>query len=347
MTWNDVTYEYGAAGTAAGLPVRINDGSGSLTLEYDAMGNVSKSVRVSSVPTSGIAFAFTHSFLYDSWGRMLQRTYPDGESVHYEYNRAGDLLRMYGEKNNHSRKYIDDIGYNKYGQRTRIDYGNGSYTEYAYDPLRRLTSLHSVDGTVNHRTMQLNEYTFDKLNNIVQVHNAASDIGGLGGVYTNTYSYDELNRLVEAHGTGTAGRQPCEFQMGGMRYSASGRLGLKHQIWNSATTGGTQGLEYGYPGNAPDDKPHAPRLVEDIDAGRIYGLEWDPAGNLIQVSVQGDDPAFQSRFLYWTEDNRLHTVADDHSYSYYAYDHTGQRTLKMAGNASLIDQNASSLASTA
>ena len=44
--------------------------------------------------------------------------------------------------------------------------------------------------------------------------------------------------------------------------------------------------------------------------------------------------------FFWTEDNRLHTVADDRSYSYYAYDHTGQRTLKMAGNASLIDQNA-------
>ena len=41
-----------------------------------------------------------------------------------------------------------------------------------------------------------------------------------------------------------------------------------------------------------------------------------------------------------SKDNRLHTVADDRSYSYYAYDHTGQRTLKMAGNASLIDQNA-------
>ena len=338
MSYNDIAYEYGTNGPATGRPVRITDGSGVLTLEYDALGNVSGSERVLGVPSMGYAFAFTHTFLHDSWGRMLRMTYPDGEQVEYHYNRAGNMTGMTGDKDGHTHRYINDIGYNKYGQRTHVDHGNGSYTKYSYDPLQRLDNLTCMDGSGS--LMQNISYTFDRVNNITTLHNAASDIGGLGGVYTNTYSYDELNRLVEAHGTGTAGRQPCEFQMGGMRYSASGRLGLKHQNWNSATTGGTQRLEYGYPGNAPDDKPHAPRLVEDIDAGRIYGLEWDPAGNLIQVSVQGDDPAFQSRFLYWTEDNRLHTVADDRSYSYYAYDHTGQRTLKMAGNASLIDQNA-------
>ena len=340
MSGNDVTYEYGTEGTSAGLPVRILDGSGVQTLEYDEMGNVSKSVRVMSIPGSGNAYAFTHTFSYDSWGRMHNMTYPDGEEVAYKYYSTGELQKMTGEKEGHSRMYIKMIDYDKYGQRTRIDYGNGSHTEYAYDPLQRLSFLRSVDGTANHRTMQHNEYTFDKLNNIVQVHNGASDIGGLGGIYTNTYGYDELNRLVEAHGSGTVDRQPREFHINEMRYSASGRLGLKHQNWYSATTDGTQRMEYGYPGNTPDDKPHAPRLIEDIDANKIYGLEWDAAGNLIQVSAQGDDPAFMSRFLYWTEDNRLFTVADDRSFSYYAYDYTGQRTLKMAGDASLIDLNA-------
>ena len=70
-----------------------------------------------------------------------------------------------------------------------------------------------------------------------------------------------------------------------------------------------------------------------------------------------------NRFLFWTEDeaaqserrasllafpsqssvgaaNRLYTVADERYYSYYAYDHTGQRTLKMTGDASTVDVNA-------
>ena len=38
--------------------------------------------------------------------------------------------------------------------------------------------------------------------------------------------------------------------------------------------------------------------------------------------------------------NRLYTVADERYYSYYAYDHTGQRTLKMTGDAWDVDQNA-------
>ena len=335
MSGNDVIYEYGTEGTATGLPVRINDGSGSLTLEYDAMGNVSKSVRVTSVPTSGIAFAFTHSFLYDSWGRMLQMTYPDGESVHYEYNRAGDLLRMYGEKNNHSRKYIDDIGYNKYGQRTYVDYGNGARTEYSYDPLRRLDRLRSRDA--HNRILQEIGYSYDRVSNITQTRNTASVIDGMGGAFENNYFYDGLDRLVHASGDSREGRA-VDYKLDEMRYSASGRVGSKIQWWSTEAGHGAQHLEYGYV--ASGEKPHAPRLIADHATDSRYGLQWDPAGNLIQVIAHGDAPAFAARFHYWTEDNRLHTVADDRSYSYYAYDHTGQRVLKLTGASDQLDINA-------
>ena len=335
MSGNDVIYEYGTEGTATGLPVRINDGSGVLTLEYDAMGNVSKSVRVSSVPTSGIAFAFTHSFLYDSWGRMLQMTYPDGESVHYEYNRAGDLLRMYGEKNNHSRIYIDDIGYNKYGQRTHVDYGNGARTEYSYDPLRRLDRLRSRDA--HNRILQEIGYSYDRVSNITQTRNTASVIDGMGGAFENNYVYDGLDRLVYAFGDSREGHA-VDYKLDEMRYSASGRVGSKIQWWSTEAGHGAQHLVYGYV--ASGEKPHAPRLIADHATDSRYGLQWDPAGNLIQVIAHGDAPAFAARFHYWTEDNRLHTVADDRSYSYYAYDHTGQRVLKLTGASDQLDINA-------
>ena len=335
MSGNDVIYEYGTEGTATGLPVRINDGSGSLTLEYDAMGNVSKSVRVTSVPTSGIAFAFTHSFLYDSWGRMLQMTYPDGERVHYEYNRAGDLLRMYGEKNNHSRIYIDDIGYNKYGQRTYVDYGNGARTEYSYDPLRRLDRLRSRDA--HNRILQEIGYSYDRVSNITQTRNTASVIDGMGGAFENNYVYDGLDRLVHASGDSREGHA-VDYKLDEMRYSASGRVGSKIQWWSTEAGHGAQHLEYGYV--ASGEKPHAPRLIADHATDSRYGLQWDPAGNLIQVIAHGDAPAFAARFHYWTEDNRLHTVADDRSYSYYAYDHTGQRVLKLTGASDQLDINA-------
>ena len=41
-----------------------------------------------------------------------------------------------------------------------------------------------------------------------------------------------------------------------------------------------------------------------------------------------------------TEDSRLHTVVDDRHHNYYAYDHTGERTLKVTGHSHQLDVNA-------
>lgn len=340
MAENNVTYKYGTVGSATGLPVHIVDGSGELTLDYDAMGNVSKSVRVLSVPAAACAYTFTHTFFYDSWGRMDTMTYPDGEKVTYHYNHAGDLRKMEGEKDGFPHLYINSISYNKYGQRTYIEYGNRSFTKYEYDSLQRLCYLESRDGNQPHQKMQQITYKFDKVGNITGLINDAPSNNGLGGTYLNTYEYDNLNRLIEAHGTGNVGGRTRKFNINTMQYSGSGMLGLKVQNWTSVTTNGDQIMRYGYLGDNPDYQPHAPRFIEDHAFNNMYNLEWDKAGNLIQVSAQGEHPAFSTRFLYWTEDNRLHTVADDRHYSYYAYDHTGQRTLKMTGDAYLLDQNA-------
>ncbi len=46
------------------------------------------------------------------------------------------------------------------------------------------------------------------------------------------------------------------------------------------------------------------------------------------------------RFLFWTEDSRMHAAVDDKHYSYYAYDHSGQRRLKLVGDNCSMDVNA-------
>ena len=334
---NNVTYHYTGSGRGAGQPDTVRDGSGVQTFEYDEMGRVSKSVRTLSVPTSGYAYTFTHTYEYDSWNRMLSLTYPDGERVHYTYNRAGDLLKMTGDKNGNQRMYINGIEYDKYGKRTKIIYGNNSHTEYTYDQLQRLVLLHSEDNLNN--VMQHNEYTFDKVGNITLLQNTANDIAGLGGEYTNHYTYDPLYRLVSAGGGGVAGGQPRDFSIEEMQYSASGRQGRKLVSWNSVSSHGMQHMEYGYANTG--DKPHAPRSIVNNATGGLYDLTWDDAGNLIRLSIQDEPEAdYTTRYLHWTEDNRLHTVADVRHYSYYAYDYSGERTLKMTGDASEVDQNA-------
>ena len=337
MTENNVTYSYGDVGRATGRPVRIVDGSGVQTFEYDALGNVSKSIRVLSVPASGYAYAFTHNFEYDSWGRIWSMTYPDGERVDYRYNHAGDLTLMTGDKWGNPRTYIADILYTKYGQRKRIDYGNGTHTEYAYDSLQRLAFLHSED--ISHNPMQHTEYSYNKVGNITGMANNAGGIGGMGGLYSNSYYYDPLGRLVASNGSGDIGGQPRDYAMEEMQYSPSGRIGTKHLLWQSVTTRGIQHMEYFYSNS--NDKPHAPRLIVNNATGGLYDLVWDGAGNLVRMAVR-NEPAvdYSNRILHWTEDNRLFAVADESHFSYYAYDHNGERTLKMTGDAATVDQNA-------
>ena len=337
MTENNVTYSYGDVGRATGRPVRIVDGSGVQTFEYDALGNVSKSIRVLSVPASGYAYAFTHNFEYDSWGRIWSMTYPDGERVDYRYNHAGDLTLMTGDKWGNPRTYIADILYTKYGQRKRIDYGNGTHTEYAYDSLQRLAFLHSED--ISHNPMQHTEYSYNKVGNITGLANNAGGIGGMGGLYSNSYYYDPLGRLVASNGSGDIGGQPRDYAIEEMQYSPSGRIGTKHLLWQSVTTRGIQHMEYFYSNS--NDKPHAPRLIVNNATGGLYDLVWDGAGNLVRMAVR-NEPAvdYSNRILHWTEDNRLFAVADESHFSYYAYDHNGERTLKMTGDAATVDQNA-------
>ena len=88
-------------------------------------------------------------------------------------------------------------------------------------------------------------------------------------------------------------------------------------------------------------QPHAVRRIYDSISGRLYDLRWDNAGNLGQISVCGERPLYDhGRFLFWTEDNRMHTSLDNKTYTYYVYDHSGERRLKMSGQNKVMDINA-------
>ena len=151
-------------------------------------------------------------------------------------------------------------------------------------------------------------------------------IGPLGGRYENYYKYDPLHRLTRAGGADQYGfEQAFELSPAGRPLSMSTNGKVKH---------------YAYGEHTP---PHAPQriMVEEGFRHTLHDLRWDPAGNLGQVSTLAHDRGdIQSRFLFWTEDSRLHTVVDDRHHSYYAYDHTGERTMKVTGHSHQLDVNA-------
>ena len=337
MNGNDVSYTYGTSGTSTGRLVRVVDGSGMCRYEYDALGNVIDEVRTIALPDNNDeVYNFRMAYKYDSWGRMLTMTYPDGEEITYTYQWGGDLYGMTGDKGGDFRVYVKGTFYNAFGQKEHVDYGNQTRAHYTYDALHRLSHLKSYDGSGT--LMQDVKYAFDNASNIIGISNGAGVVNTMGGDYDNSYKYDALHRLVGSYGNGIAGNYGME-----MLYSPSGRIVTKQSNVQSVSLSADAGMYYGYCDNY---QPHAVRQIFDAKSGSYYDLRWDKAGNLEQVSRANSEAIFEAgRFLYWTEDNRLHTVLDDKNYSCYVYDYGGERRIKMTGESRLLDVNAELMAS--
>ena len=331
MTGNDVTYTYGTGGTETGRPVRIVDGSGMYECRYDALGNVTDETRTIALPQHGEVYRFRMLYRYDSWGRMLSMTYPDGEEVAYTYLWGGDLYSMHGTKGANHRVYVSKILYNTFGQRSQVEYGNRTKAYYTYDALHRLVKLKSRNGSGTQ--MQDISYTFDSASNVTGITNTAGIVNSLGGGYANSYRYDALHRLVWSSGGGAMGSYSMD-----MGYTPSGRIGEKNRLTHLGTFSETVETIYGY---CDTYQPHAVRRIYDRAKGIHHDLRWDGAGNLGQISVANEDALFESgRFLFWTEDSRMHAAVDEKYYSYYTYDHGGERRLKLTGENHLVDVNA-------
>lgn len=179
-----------------------SDGTGSTRYEYGLLGETVCEDRVITrravAPESPIEAVMEYKS--DYLGRMQSITYPDGEVVSYTYDAGGQVTGVTGENSSYSTsfEYVEDIGYDEYGQRVYIEYGNGVKTEYTYDAERRwLSNIETECGTgVSYQSI---DYTFDTVGNVLSYTN---DCSGTGTYSTSqSYSYDSLYQLTKATGT--------------------------------------------------------------------------------------------------------------------------------------------------
>ncbi len=185
--------------------------------------------------------SFTLSTLWDAGGRVLGRTWPDGEATGtalapMTYDAAGRLAAIPG--------LVSAFTYDAAGHTLQATYANGVTSTFAYSADRDwLTSItHARAGT----TFASRTYTRDAGGRITAI--AATPAGE-----NWTYAYDRLDRLTGATNLDAAARSQT------FAYDLGSRL-------TAATGNGT----YAYAAT----RPHAPTSV----GARV--LAWDAAGNL-------------------------------------------------------------------
>ena len=353
---NDVRYYYGDANSEDNAKGRLClrlDATGGEQYAYDNMGNVKETVRTVTVPNEDVG-TFKTEFEYDSFGKLLSLTYPDGEKVCYWYDGSGQLTEVYVKERKNGYRYVEEIGYDKFGDRVYMRYGNGAETEYAYnDEMRRLDSLSLASP---HTTLK-RIYGYDDVGNILSVTNS-----GTGLLYTppvsHTYVYDNLYRLTEAHGTTGTPQTGYDLSMSyDNMYRITGKTQSLRQtgIQFAGTLNAGYDLAYAYdrtPGrrfrmSSVSDVNY--RTVGDpedgdyIDEEHFY--EYDPNGNILHVNTgrwkrDGVERELSREEKFrWDEENRLMAISQDGYVSNYWYDGDGERVIKEHGGNQAVFVN--------
>jgi RHS repeat-associated protein len=199
-----VVYEYGATGAAynaAGRVTKVRDETGTTAYKYGLLGQVEEETRmIKTLPLSrGEEKTMTMKYRSDYLGRMEWIRYEDGEEVEYKYDWGGQITNVTGRRNGHEFRYVKEIGYDEYGQRVYVEYGNGVKTRYAYDPYRRWLKQIRTESPGMGNVFQDIEYGFDEVGNVAGYTNRSA-----GYTTAQEYGYDGLDQLIRVRGEHTS-----------------------------------------------------------------------------------------------------------------------------------------------
>ena len=359
---NNVRYYYGgrnASHNRVGRLELVEDGTGATEYYYGRMGEVTKTRRTLIVPNQAIA-TYVTQWSYDSQNRLLEMIYPDEEKVTYSYDNGGQLVKVSGYKS-YGYDYVSEIGYDKFGQRTYLKYGNGTETTYTYDRLR--TRLENLNVSEGGNSIMDNTYTYDAVGNVLGVSNGAKlpETGRVGGNMQHRYEYDALYRLTSATGSYTGSEGKSASYTLKMTYDNMCRVTGKSQhlsqtgVQFDGTLSAGYDLKYTYNGEegkrfqlagVDDVNYSAETVTEESKVVNAHTYEYDANGNLVFVNTSRTKkdgqttPNAGERKLKWDEENRL-TASDDNGFvTSYWYDASGERTVKSSGENAAMFVNA-------
>src|SRR5262249_36706415 len=138
---------------------------------------------------------FTSHMAYDALNRPISATSPDGSVYRPRFNEANLLekVEVHLRGATTSTLFVTNIDYDAKGQRTRIAYGNGVTTIYAYDPLTfRLTHLRTLRGA---EQLQDPGDTLDQVGAVPR----PDDESTLAMLQDLSYTYDPIGNITHIH----------------------------------------------------------------------------------------------------------------------------------------------------
>ena len=320
----NVAYTYDSV---SGRLLQRSDLTGKERFKYDALGNVTESRRQIVMPNETYAYTFLTRYKYDSFGKMREITYPDGEVVSYTY-RDGLLKGMQGTHFNRTINYISDITYTNDDKMQVINYGNGVVNSFSYDSVRKWIAsgyLHVPEMCdYEDRT-----YSYDGVGNITGI---AQDVpwreSVLGGTYTTSYTYDVQNRLIAASQQSSS----LGAYSYAMTYSPAGCIGQKQCAATNTN------LTYAY--RKDNNNRRVNHQIAGICEGQIMDitrLNWDGEGRLRSMYGSCFEGLRQNK---WNEAGQLVASYTDDEGAYFGYDGNGERVYKLRCNVSVEQLNA-------
>lgn len=324
-------------GVTSNLERRIfghKTGTGSVEYKYGIQGHMIEEKRVVAAPNHPTR-TFITGYDYDTWGRLNQLVYPDGETINHSYDSGGNLKAVSGDV-----AYVSHIGYDHFGQRTYVEYGNGTSTSYAYEPaLRRLSAVSTTgkDGETS-TTLLSNSYEYDYVGNITQLINTQGQVGSLGGQYKMQYGYDRLNRLKTATSVygGLDENNPSQdiYHTSDlvMEYDNVHRITQKNQshlIYDINQPGQSEERvnyenSYSYTGS----QPHAlTQVLNSLNTSQVQDFTYDLNGNRTSHTKWDGN-----KKMVWDENNMMKGIlVNDVKLQHYIYDAGGNRIVKSTG----------------
>ena len=324
----DVAYTYGGVGASfnrVGRIATVEDESGIEERFYGKLGEVVKTVRTmnSKTPTrNGETYEMRYAF--DSFGRLLRVTYPDGEMVSYAYNAGGLVESVSGDLRGLPYAYVVHSGYDVFEDQKRLVYGNGVETKYGYDAQRRWLVSVSTTAPSGAELLDL-KYAYDSVGNVLGADNdvPVPTADEMGGPTSQTFAYDDLDQLTSASGSYDFAPGKQNAYALDHTYDAIGNLVSKDQV-NTVTesSGQTNPLHtttYSSSYTYGSSRPHAATAIGE----RTYS--YDASGNL---TGWDDTTNGTRRRIVWTEENRVRSVADNGQSTRFLYDADGVRTHK-------------------